>query len=151
MAENQHTAVRLMELIAAKLQVVELLAGLAQRQLQLAEAGEMGPLLKLLAAKQTVLDQLQRLERGLDPFRGQNPDERVWRDPASRERCQEQVNRASQLLAEAMSLDKRSEAAMLKRRQAAAAALEEVQSAAAAHAAYAAPDPAAASTIHCEG
>ena len=152
MPEDQQHTDCLMELIAAKLQVVELLAGLARRQLELAEGGQMAPLLKLLAAKQTVLDQLQRLERGLDPFRGEDPDRRVWRDPADRERCQTQALRASQLLAEAMSLDKRSEAAMLRRREAAAAALEEVQAAADARSAYAAPESAvAAPMLHCEG
>jgi hypothetical protein len=143
---------RLMELIAAKQQVVELLVGLAQRQLDLAEQPEMAPLLKLLAAKQTVLDQLQRLERELDPYRTQDPDQRVWRNPADRQRCQAQADRCGLLLSQAMSLEKQGEAALLRRRQAAAAALEEAQSAADARTAYTAPEPAAIPTmLHCEG
>ena len=53
----------------------------------------MTDLLKLLAAKQTVLDQLQQVERQLDPFRDEDPEARVWRSPAdaplpgTRRRC----------------------------------------------------------------
>src|SRR5688500_5980460 len=108
------TTERLIELIAAKQQVVELLFGLARRQIELAEQAEMAPLLKLLAAKQTVLDQLQRLERQLDPYRGQDPDQRVWRNPSDRQRCQSQADRSSQLLGEVMVLEKQGEAALLR-------------------------------------
>ena len=42
---------RLAALISAKLQLVELLARLGRRQLELIEAGQMNDLVKLLAAK----------------------------------------------------------------------------------------------------
>lgn len=143
---------RLSELVAAKLQVVELLLGLARRQLELADRAEMTALLKLLAAKQTVLDQLQRLEREIDPYRNQDPDQRAWRNPADRERCQAKADLCGKLLGEAMILEKQGEAALLRRRQAAAAALEDAQSAADAAVAYAAPEPVALPTmLHCEG
>jgi hypothetical protein len=143
---------RLSELIAAKLQVVQLLVGLARRQIELAEQAEMASLLKLLAAKQTVLDQLQRLERELDPYRDQDPERRVWRSPADRQRCQLQMDACGRALGEAMTLEKQGEAAMVRRRQAAAEALLHVQSAADAAAAYAVPESLPASSeIHCEG
>jgi hypothetical protein len=143
---------RLSELIAAKQQVSELLLGLARRQLLLAEQGETVALLKLLAAKQTVLDQLQRLERELDPFRGEDPDSRSWRAPTDRQRCQTQIDQCGQLLGETMSLEKQAEAVMQRRRQAAAAALEDAQSAADARLAYAPPLPSAApAALHYEG
>ena len=143
---------RLTELVAAKLQVVELLLGLARRQLELAERAEMTAILKLLAAKQTVLDHLQRLERELDPYRGQNPDSRVWRSSDDRQRCQAQADRCGKLLGEAMALEKQGEAVLLQRRQAAAEALEDAQSAADAATAYAVPETVAHSTmLHCEG
>jgi hypothetical protein len=143
---------RLSELIAAKLQVVELLSGLARRQLELAEQAEMMALLKVLSAKQTVLDQLQRLERQLDPYRDQDPERRVWRSPADRQRCQQQMDRCGQVLNEVMVLEKQGEAALVRRRQAAASALEQVQSATDARPAYAAPESLAApSVLHCEG
>jgi hypothetical protein len=73
---------RLAALVAAKLQVVEILLRLARRQLELVEAGDAAVLLKLLAAKQTVLDQLQALERQLDPFREQDPETRSGSHPS---------------------------------------------------------------------
>ena len=44
----------------------------------------MTQLLDLLAAKQQMLNDLQRIERGLDPFRSQDPDLRQWPNPESR-------------------------------------------------------------------
>lgn len=152
MTMNTTDTDRLSELIAARLQVAQLLVGLARRQLELAERGEMSPLLKLLAAKQTVLDQLQRLERQLDPYRDQDPERRVWRSAADRQRCQEQMELCGRILNEAMTLEKQGEAAMVRRRQAAAEALAQVQSATDARAAYAAPESLPApSVLHCEG
>jgi hypothetical protein len=152
MPTNTTDTDRLGELIAAKLQVAQLLIGLARRQLDLAERGEMTALLKLLAAKQTVLDQLQRLERELDPYRDQDPERRVWRSAADRQRCQEQMDQCGRVLQEAMSLEKQGEAAMVRRRHAAAEALAQVQSATDARAAYAAPESLPApSVLHCEG
>ena len=143
---------RLSELIAARLQVVELLVGLARRQLELAEQAEMAALLKVLAAKQTVLDQLQRLERQLDPYREQDPERRIWRSAADRQRCQQQMDQCGQVLNEVMALEKQGEAALVRRRQAAAFALEQVQSATDARTAYATPEPLTASSVlHCEG
>lgn len=143
---------RLSELIAAKLQVVELLSGLARRQLELAEQAEMSALLKVLAAKQTVLDQLQRLERQLDPYREQDPERRVWRSAALRQRCQQQMDQCGHVLNEVMVLETQGEAALVRRRQASALALEQVQSATDARSAYATPESLAApSVLHCEG
>jgi hypothetical protein len=129
---------QLAALVAAKLQVVEIVVRLGRRQLELVEAGDAVVLLKLLAAKQTVLDKLQAPERQLDPFREQEPEARVWRSPAHRRQCQAQAERCAALLAEAMELEKRGEAAMIARRDDAAQALSAVQSAADARAAYAA-------------
>ena len=65
-------------LVTAKLKILELLVGLARKQLAIVEKGEISDLVKLLAAKQTVLSQLQTLERQLDPFRPQDPETRRW-------------------------------------------------------------------------
>ena len=128
---------KLAALIAAKLRLVELLARLGRRQLELIDGGEMTDLVKLLAAKQTVLDELQAADRQLAPFRQEDPEHRVWRSPAERAACQAQADRCNALLSEAMDLERRAEAAMLQRRSAAAATLEEVHAVANAHAAYA--------------
>ena len=94
-------------LVAAKLKILELLARLAHKQLALADRGETTDLLKLLAAKQTVLAQLNQIERQLDPFRAQDPETRVWRTAADRQRCQRDAERCDELLAETMRVEKR--------------------------------------------
>lgn len=128
---------RLAALITAKSQVAELLVRLAERQLELATGGQTQALLKLLAAKQSVLDQLHRLEREIDPFRAQDPELRRWRSPAHRAACQQQVEHAGARLAAAMALEKQGEAMLLRRRDAAATELSAAQSAADARSAYA--------------
>jgi hypothetical protein len=130
---------QLAALIAAKLQLVEILARLGRRQLALVEASEMTGLVKLLAAKQTVLAQLQVVERQLDPFRNEDPERRAWPSAAERTACQSQADRCNALLAETIELEKQGEAAMLRRQGATAAALASVQTAADARSAYA-PD-----------
>jgi hypothetical protein len=144
---------RLAALVAAKSQVAELLVRLAQRQLELATGGQTQALLKLLAAKQSILDQLNHLEREIDPFRAQDPEARPWRTPADRAACQQHAQRASQLLAQAVTLEQQGEAVMVRRREAVAVELSAAQSAADARSAYA-PQPArttAPSALQFEG
>jgi hypothetical protein len=141
---------RLAALIAAKLKVLEILTRLSRRQLELIAAGDTPALLKLLTGKEAVLAQLQTLERQLDPFRSQNPEQRDWPSPEARAACQREADRANALLAEAMDLERQAEAAMAARRDAAAAALSAAHVAADTRAAYAAPLASAAS-LHVEG
>jgi flagellar biosynthesis/type III secretory pathway chaperone len=140
-------------LVATKLKIVELLAQLARRQLVLARDGDMSDLLKLLAAKQTVLGQLQIVEQRLDPFRSQNPDERVWASSADRARCQQQASRCDELLAETMQLERQGESEMVRRRDSASTALNHFSAAADAQVAYLGPLPTAGPSLQlrCEG
>ena len=144
---------QLAALVATKLKLVELLAQLAKRQLDLAAGGQMSELLKLLAAKQTVLDQLGQVARRLDPFRRQDPEARNWPTPADRVRCQENARRCEQVLAETMQLERQAEAEMIRRRDLAADTLATSAAAAAAHTAYAGTSLplSAVSHVQCEG
>jgi hypothetical protein len=147
-AESTTDTARLAALVSAKLQVLEILARLSRRQIELIAASDTPALLKLLTAKETVLAQLTTLERQLDPFRNQDPDRRNWRSPAERAACQQEADRANSLLAEAMQLERQAEAAMIARRDAAAEALSAAQVAADARTAYVAvPLPRAASFV----
>ncbi|MDX1947341.1 MAG: hypothetical protein SFU86_18210 [Pirellulaceae bacterium] len=142
---------RLADLVTARLQMLELLAQLAGRQLSLVRDGQMSDLMKLLAAKQTVLNQLQQVEKLLDPFRQQDPERRVWRSDADRRRCQAAATRCDELLTATMDLERQGEAHMLIRRDAAASALAGMHAAAAASAAYAAGHATPATHVECEG
>jgi hypothetical protein len=142
---------RLAALITTKQQVLEILVQVSRRQLALIAGGEMATLIKLLAGKQTVMDQLQTLECELTPFRNEDPEQRVWASPAERTACQARVEQCNRLLAEAMDLEKRAEAAMVDRRQAAARALAAVQAGADARAAYDSVPPTLLASLQMEG
>jgi hypothetical protein len=139
--------------VAAKLKILELLTQLARRQLALVEGGEITDLVKLLAAKETVLGQLQTLERQLDPFRNEDPETRHWPAAGDRVRCRADARRCDELLAEALRLEKQGEAVMLRRLDAAAAVLQGVSAAVEVQAAYAAPQIGSPlpQHVHCEG
>ncbi len=128
---------RLAELIDCKLQILQILAKLATEQLTLIEASDLTNLLKLLAAKQSVMDQLQKVERELDPFRDEDPQTRRWQSDTARTRCQQNVDRCNDLLAEVMRLEKEGEGNMVRRRDHAATRLQGVHHATEARQAYA--------------
>jgi hypothetical protein len=123
-------------LIGAKLKLVEILCRLGKQQLALIEAGELTGLVKLLAAKETVLAQLRVVEAALDPFRHEDPEQRQWPGAAERAACQARADRCNALLAETLELERQGEAAMLRRRDATSAALAGAHTAADARLAY---------------
>jgi flagellar biosynthesis/type III secretory pathway chaperone len=127
----------LAQLIDRKHEVLEQLHQLAQRQLAVAgEGGQTSELLGVLAAKQGLLDQLQSLQRQLDPYRHQDPDSRRWRSPRDRQRCAQVSGRCQSLLGEVIELERRSEVQLKVQRDKTAAQLRAVSTAAEARAAY---------------
>ncbi len=118
------------------------LRDLGQRQLALVRRGSMDELLDVLAAKQHLLVELQRIERGLDPFRQEDPDERTWRSAEERQRCAEELARCDSLLAEIMTQEKQSEQELIRRRDEAARRLQGAHTAAQARQAYTEDAPA---------
>lgn len=119
-----------------KLEVLRQLRQLAGRQTELIEAGDMSALMRLLASKQVLLLEMQRLEGQLDPFRAQEPDERVWATPAARERSRQVASACERLLAELMQIEKASETEMSRRRDEVSARLHDAGTAARARHAY---------------
>jgi len=129
----------LAELIGKKLVVLEQLRGLSRRQSDLIADGDIQRLLGVLSAKQTLLVELQKLQKLLEPFRKQEPDARRWRTPHDRQRCRQAAERCETLLSEIMLIDRQSEAEMTRRRDAVQARLEECHSCAEATRAYLRP------------
>lgn len=111
-------------------------AYLSRRQVELIDGGDLGTLLKILAGKQQLLGDLQTIERGLDPFRHQQPDQRHWPDPAERERCARLAADSDLLLGEIFQLEQRSAGGLQQRRDAAAERLQGLHSAQEARGAY---------------
>jgi len=127
----------LAELIAKKRELLLELRGLTHRQAELIDSGDISALMSILSGKQTLLSQVQRLEQGLDHFRGQDPERRAWRTEADRRRCRSQADECEQLVNELMRIEKLCESSMIARRDALAGQLQSAGSAAAAREAYA--------------
>lgn len=142
---------RLAQLALCKLQILQLLRRLAAQQLEVITGGDMSNLLKLLAAKQSVMDQLTKVEQQLDPFRGQDPETRDWPSTAERELCQRNVEACNELLSEIMRLEKQGEAEMVRRRNDASVRLDGMHGAREARHAYVAAAAATGLDLSTEG
>ena len=142
---------RLAQLVDCKLQIMQLLRRLAAQQLEIITGGDLTNLLKLLAAKQTVMDQLAKVEQQLDTFRGQDPETRDWSSTATRETCQRNVETCNELLTEIMRLEKQGEGEMVRRRDAASVQLAGMHGASEARHAYVAAAAATGLDLSTEG
>jgi hypothetical protein len=142
---------RLAQLARGKLQIMQLLQRLATQQLEIIRGGDMTNLLKLLAAKQTVMDQLSKIEQQFDPFRGENPDTRDWPSTAAREECQRNVEACNELLSDIMRLEKQGELEMVRRRDDASVRLTGMHGAREASHAYVAAASATGLDLSTEG
>jgi flagellar biosynthesis/type III secretory pathway chaperone len=129
----------LSDLIRQKHRCLEHLSAMGRKQLDLVRGDATTDLLDVLAAKQRVLFQLQRIERELDPFRHQDPEERSWRSPEERTECAAIVAACEALLGEIIARERQSEAELIERRDEAAARLEGTHTASAARSGYLAP------------
>jgi hypothetical protein len=127
----------LAELIRHKHELLVKLRDLSRRQIALVGAGDMTGLLAALSAKQSLLEDLQQVERRLDPYREQDPESRKWGSIQARRACQETAQSCAALLSEIMLLERHSENDLVLRRDAAARQLAGAHSADQARHAYA--------------
>jgi len=126
----------LVELIAAKRDVLEKLRQLSRQQLDQIASNDLSKLMTVLAAKDTLLRELQRVESNLHPFRGQDPEGRRWRTAETRRRCQQMAERCESLLAEIVLFEKQGELELKQRRDDTAARLDVTHAAIEARRAY---------------
>ncbi|HIF30760.1 MAG: hypothetical protein ABGX22_12845 [Pirellulaceae bacterium] len=94
------------ELMVAKCDVLQQLCTLMHRQAEHVAAGDMDALMNLLAAKDRLLTKLKPIQASLDPFRSQDPEERLWRTKEDRAECQRAATKCGALLAEIIDLEK---------------------------------------------
>ena len=128
---------RLAELIDKKHEVLAQLSDLGRRQVEFIDAGDMSQLFKVLSAKQRLLIALQTVERGLDAFRHQDPEQRRWRTAEDRQQCAQITRRCDALLSEIMQQERDSEQKLLVRREETAQQLQGLHHAAETRSAYA--------------
>ena len=131
-----HDTDNLHDLIRQKHQCLTQMHNLGQRQLQAIQESDFGLLLKLLAAKQALLDGLHVLERQMDPYRGETPASRIWQSQEQRHECAQWLDRCEALLREVVQQELRSQEALAVLRDEAADMLELGAAATTAHSAY---------------
>lgn len=128
----------LVDLAARRRHCLVQLHELSRRQLELIENEDISTLLNVLAAKQRLLGELHELERGMDPFRGQEPEQRRWRNPEARQRCAELITDSQTLFAEIIAQEKQGELRMQAHRDQAASRLQGAHAGTQARSAYSA-------------
>ena len=131
---------QLSQLVNEKHAALQQLRELAVRQLALAEQPDPKGLISLLAVKQRLLDQLTKIESDLNPFRAEDPEERVWRSPQQRADCAEVSQACQALLREVMELDRQAAENLNARKQQNKVQIDAAHQAASARTAYAASE-----------
>lgn len=119
MTESDRTTMdtnQLATLIKQKYEVLTQLRQLADRQTEIIATSDMTRLLALLATKQGLLQQMQRIETQIDPFREQDPESRLWPSNECRMQTRAAAERCEALLAEIMSREKQCEGDLIVRR-----------------------------------
>jgi hypothetical protein len=130
----------LAELLGRKHDCLVQLHALGVRKQELIDVGAVGAdLFGILGETQQLIEQLQQCERGLDPYRDDDPARRVWSSEAERVRCSGLAERSARLLTEVLERDARCEAVLRRRSDETAAQLALVNSGVTARGAYA-PD-----------
>lgn len=131
----------LADLIGAKHRCLTQLREMGQRQLDLIVMDDMTALLDVLACKQRALAELQRIERALDPFRGQSPESRRWPNAQRRAACAEKLRQCESLLSEIVRQEEHSQGVLGRRRDEACVRLQGAHAAGQARGAYVSMPP----------
>jgi len=106
----------LAELIEARHATLGELRTLSALQYRIVTARDLAKLVELLAAKQRQLEQLRRLDAALAPFREDDPEARVWADPARREQCRQLAAESAAWMGEVMELEAAAEKCLAAQR-----------------------------------
>jgi len=130
---------RLAELIQRKHACLVELPEMGRKQLDLIRGGEINELLDVLVCKQRRLEDLQTVEKALDPFRAQAPEKRRWRSIEARQCCADQLVECETLLADIVAQEKQGESELTRRRDETAVRLHGAHAAREARGAYRRP------------
>ncbi len=127
---------QLSALIDRQWNILSALRVLALQQLECLGADEGEMLLSMIARKQPLIEELLLIQTQLMPFRNQDPEQRAWRDEASRERCKAKQASCEQLHQEIVSLESMALGELEINRNAVAAQLQDCRDATLAASAY---------------
>jgi hypothetical protein len=123
-------------LVRQRRRLLESMAAVGERQQQLLDDADTTPLLNLLSAKQQLIGALAQVERGLDPFRAEDPATREWETEEQRQACADDLRIGSQLLRVILERERNHTECVTARRDAVARQLAFAKTAHAAASAY---------------
>ncbi|HZZ29578.1 MAG TPA: hypothetical protein VFE46_16395 [Pirellulales bacterium] len=126
----------LTQLLAQKCELLLQVRRLVGRQCEFIDGSNLSQLLNLLAIKQGLMGKLQSIQRQLEPYRSQFPQDRIWLNQDDRRRCAELAEACQRLLAEVVEIEKQSESKLIVRRDEASNRLHAVHFAVQARQAY---------------
>lgn len=145
---NELSTEALADLIHRKRTVLAQLREVGRRQVGLVDSGDIAALLRLLSAKQHLVDALGAIEQRLKPFRTQAPSARLWSSVQLRETAAREAEECTRLLAEVVAIEEQQEQAVIARRDSVGEQLRRVHSAAGVAGAYQASHGPVASAMH---
>lgn len=132
----------LAKLIESRHGLLMQLRELSRHQMPMIAEGRLQELFPLLGAKQGLLERLAEVDRGLGPFRDQDPASRRWPSESQRQACAARWSDCQVVLAEIVSNEKEGERLLQIARQKAADELRLMTSSRQARQAYAGSLPA---------
>lgn len=122
---NDLSTHHLYSLIESKLHLLTEIQELSIAQSDLVAKQDMSALMTLLSRKQDLMCMLEQIQSQLVPFQPQDPEQRVWADPARRKTCQNRILRCDQLLQQMIVMENRSLDNMTLQREILAAQLHQ--------------------------
>ncbi|MCA9131406.1 MAG: hypothetical protein KDB22_30190 [Planctomycetales bacterium] len=149
--ETTSTAVeyteRLSHLLQERLDLAIAIKQISDSQIQAARSGEVNVTLGLIARKQSLLEQLEQLRQGMQPYYLDDPDRRQWKTPERREECQRVANECNAILQQTLQLEQATLEELSAKREALAAQLQDGKDSTIASNAYATDRLLGASTL----
>lgn len=95
---------RLAQLVNQKTRLVVELHRVLNKQREMIDAGQID-LLSLLAIKQKLLDALTSVDRQMDPFRSQDPEQRLWESTEARHQCRDEAQQCEELFLQVKQME----------------------------------------------
>jgi hypothetical protein len=128
---------KLQELGSLKLHLLRSARELSIQQFEVMQSDDVSTLLTVLSRKSELLDTLRTLQKDLDPYREQQPEDRHWDSEEERLACRKTFEEIDRLLEELTQMDNQALEQMTKQRDAMASQIAQFATAEAVHNAYA--------------
>jgi hypothetical protein len=128
---------KLQELGSLKLHLLRSARELSIQQFEVMQSDDVATLLTVLSRKSEILDTLRTLQKDLDPYRDQQPEDRQWDSAEERLACRKTFEEIDRLLEELTQMDNRALEQMTQQRDAMASQIAQFATAEAVQNAYA--------------